>query len=87
MNLLERSETRTLCPYKGEAQYYDVRLGGTVLKNAVWYYADPVHEAARVRGLLAFGREFIDAMTIGDESLPRPVTALTKGYNYHGYKE
>ena len=86
MEYLEPSDLRTLCPYKGEAQYYHIRVGETLLENAVWYYADPVHESARIRGLLSFGLEFIDSLRVGGEDLPRPVTALTEGYNYHGYK-
>ncbi len=83
---LEPSDLRTMCPYKGEAQYYHIRMGDTFVKNAVWYYPDPVHEAARIRGMLSFGLEFIDSLRVGDEDLPRPITSLTKGYNYHGYK-
>jgi len=83
---LEPSDLRTQCPYKGEAQYFHLRVGDTFRENAVWYYADPVHEAARIRGLLSFGREFIDSLRVGEDELPRPVTALTEGYNYHGYK-
>jgi uncharacterized protein (DUF427 family) len=33
---LEPSDTRTRCPYKGEAQYYHVRVGDTLLRDAVW---------------------------------------------------
>jgi len=87
MRYLEPSDLRTMCPYKGEAQYYHIRLGATVLENAVWYYPDPVHESARIRGMLSFGREFVDDIQVGNEPLARPITALTEGYNYHGYKE
>ena len=36
---LEPSETRTRCPYKGEASYWSARLpDGTTLEDAVWSY-------------------------------------------------
>lgn len=85
--VLERSELRTKCPYKGEAQYYHLKVGDKRIENAVWYYPNPVEESARIRGMLSFGREFVDAIRVGEDLLPRPLTALTEGYNYHGYKE
>src|SRR5579875_2483678 len=35
---LEPSDTHTYCPYKGEASYYDLRVGDEVQAGAVWYY-------------------------------------------------
>ncbi|MBV9715222.1 MAG: DUF427 domain-containing protein [Solirubrobacterales bacterium] len=52
---LEHSDSVTRCPYKGQAAYYSVRLdGGTVHRDLIWYYADPLPEAARIAGLLCF---------------------------------
>lgn len=31
----------TTCPWKGEAQYYDVVVGESVNQNAAWYYPTP----------------------------------------------
>ncbi len=83
---LEASDTRTQCPYKGEAQYYHVRSSEAPLRDAVWYYADPVHEAARIRGLVCFAAEFVSSVRVDGIAVERPVTALTRGYNYHGRK-
>ena len=83
---LETSDTRTRCPYKGEAQYNHVRLGDTLLKDCAWYYADPVHEAARVRGLVCFAAEFVSSISVDRIAVPRPETSLVRGYNYHGWK-
>lgn len=81
------SEHRTQCPYKGEAHYHHLEAGGEVLENAVWYYPNPVEESARIRGLLCFGGELVERISLDGEAVPRPETALTKGYNYHGYKD
>lgn len=36
--VLERSETRTICPYKGRATYWNLRLGDRLLEDAAWSY-------------------------------------------------
>jgi len=51
---LRPSATHTTCPWKGEASYYDVVVGGVVNKDAAWYYADPTPEAATIKGRVAF---------------------------------
>ncbi len=33
------------CPWKGEAQYYDVLVDGQVLKDAAWGYPNPLPSA------------------------------------------
>jgi len=50
----ELTGLKTVCPYKGVAEYYDVTVGGEVLKNQVWTYRAPVEEAGKIKDLLAF---------------------------------
>ncbi|MBN9733887.1 MULTISPECIES: DUF427 domain-containing protein [unclassified Pseudonocardia] len=51
---LAPSETRTRCPYKGEAAYRDALLPpATTLADAFWVYPDPLPESARIAGLLS----------------------------------
>src|SRR6266540_2906970 len=38
MTLLEPSEHRTCCPYKGDCTYYSIPLGRQRSVNAVWIY-------------------------------------------------
>lgn len=87
MACLEPSDTRSQCPYKGEAQYHHVRVGGALVRDAVWYYANPVHEAARVRGLVSFATELLDQVTVDGTVVPPPATSFKLGYNYIGYKD
>lgn len=47
---LERSETTTYCPYKGEANYYHV--GG--VQDAIWTYEQPYPAVADIAGRVAF---------------------------------
>jgi uncharacterized protein (DUF427 family) len=48
------SETRTVCPWKGEASYYDIVVGRDVNKDAAWYYPQPKDAAANIKGRIAF---------------------------------
>src|SRR5690242_7913133 len=48
MDLLQRSEHLTHCPYKGDASYYS--LPGTGGENAVWSYEQPYPAMAEIKG-------------------------------------
>lgn len=50
------SATHTHCPWKGEASYYDVVVGGEVNKDAAWYYPRPKDAAREIEGRVAFWR-------------------------------
>ena len=67
------SSTRTYCAYKGQASYWSAALGGRQLPDIAWTYPAPLHDAARVRGLVAFFTERIDVILDG-ERLERPLT-------------
>ncbi len=51
---LEPSDHRTTCPWKGEASYYDVVVGGSRKENAAWYYPDPSDAASEIKDHVAF---------------------------------
>ena len=74
-SVLRKSDLITRCPYKGEAEYYDVVIGGSVTKNLVWYYRLPTHESAAVAGLVCFYNEKVDILLDG-ELLERPKTGF-----------
>ncbi|MEE8306532.1 MAG: DUF427 domain-containing protein [Gammaproteobacteria bacterium] len=50
------SDTTTRCPWKGEASYYNVEVGGDLNKDAAWYYSDPKSAAEEIRDRVAFWR-------------------------------
>ena len=52
--LLHESDTRTRCPWKGEAHYFDVVADGEVLADAAWYYPTPKDAAAQIADHVAF---------------------------------
>jgi uncharacterized protein (DUF427 family) len=51
---LKGSDTRTTCPWKGLASYYDVVVGSDVNKDAAWYYPNPKEAAAHIKDYVAF---------------------------------
>jgi uncharacterized protein (DUF427 family) len=53
--LLRESDTRTHCPWKGEAHYLDVVVDGQVLADAAWFYPAPKAAAAQITDHIAFG--------------------------------
>jgi uncharacterized protein (DUF427 family) len=72
------SSTRTYCAYKGEASYWSAPVGGRLVADIAWTYEDPLHDAAHVRGLIAFFDERTDTVLDG-ERLERPVTPWSSG--------
>lgn len=69
--ILRPSQTRSRCPYKGEAEYYDVVIGGKTYKDLIWWYRYPTAESIAVTGLLCFYNEKVDVWLDG-EKLERP---------------
>lgn len=54
MSCLERSETTSICPWKGTAHYYTVEVDGETCQDGAWYYPDPRPEAETIRDRIAF---------------------------------
>jgi len=52
--LLEPSSHTSVCPWKGTANYYSLKLGEHRNPNAVWYYAEPKAAARQIAGRVAF---------------------------------
>lgn len=71
--LLEPSDTRTRCPYKGAARFFSVRLGDELDRDLAWSYPDPIPENPRIADLIAFFNERVDLVVDG-ERLKRPFT-------------
>lgn len=60
--LLKASDTTTVCPWKGTANYYTLLIDGAENRDAAWYYAEPKDAAKKIAGRVAFWRgvQFVD---------------------------
>lgn len=65
--VLERSSTETYCPFKGDASYYSIPLGGESSTDAVWEYREPYGPVAAIKGHVAFWRGRVDAIDVQAE--------------------
>ena len=75
---LTPSATRTFCAYKGQAAYWSAAVGDRAVPDIAWAYQQPQHDAAPVRGLIAFFNERLDVIVDGEPS-ERPITPWSSG--------
>ena len=64
MTLLARSDRSTYCPYKGDASYFSIPLGGERSIDAVWTYETPYAAVAGIKDHLAFYPDRVDTIEI-----------------------
>jgi uncharacterized protein (DUF427 family) len=53
-DILQPSATHSICPWKGEASYYDVVVGEHRNADAAWYYPSPKEAAREIANRVAF---------------------------------
>lgn len=51
---LQDSATHSTCPWKGEASYLSLNVGGQENRDAAWYYPAPKDAAKQITGRVAF---------------------------------
>jgi uncharacterized protein (DUF427 family)/putative intracellular protease/amidase len=54
MDLLHRTEHHTRCPFKGEASYWSIEVGGRRSEDIAWAYEDPLPARPDLKGRIAF---------------------------------
>lgn len=74
MDLLEPTETRSRCPYKGEAVYWSARTAKGLHEDIVWSYPAPIPECPKIRDLMCFYNERIDDILVDGEAIPKVKT-------------
>ena len=65
MDLLTPTETVTHCPYKGQAEYWSLDVGGTVHRDLAWSYRTTLPESQKIVGLVSFYNERVDLTVDG----------------------
>jgi uncharacterized protein (DUF427 family) len=64
MTLLTRTDRTTYCPYKGDAGYFIIPVGGERSIDAVWTYETPYAAVAGIKDHLAFYPDRVDTIEI-----------------------
>ena len=68
MDLFERSDFITYCPFKGNASHYSLRVGETAADNLLWSYEDPFKDSAHIKDYVAFYPDQVDILYPENES-------------------
>jgi uncharacterized protein (DUF427 family) len=56
MEHLSANGDTSVCPWKGEADYFDITAEGRTAEGAAWVYRTPKPAASQIAGRLAFWR-------------------------------
>jgi uncharacterized protein (DUF427 family) len=64
MEALERSQTASYCPYKGEAAHFHISEDGKRLADAAWTYRTPYWAVAEIENYLAFDPDRVDRIEV-----------------------
>jgi uncharacterized protein (DUF427 family) len=67
MELLRANERRSFCEFKGEARYWDLVDGETLVRDVAWSYPQPSRAYAPLAHHLAFYASKVTACFVGDE--------------------
>jgi uncharacterized protein (DUF427 family) len=59
---LQSSDHASYCPFKGDASYYSVPVGGERSVDAVWTYREPFTAVAAIKDRLAFYPDRVDSI-------------------------
>lgn len=51
------TDTRTVCPWKGEASYFTLHADGQESKDAAWTYKTPKEMASQIKNYVAFWKD------------------------------
>jgi len=64
MDLLRSTSFHTQCPFKGEASYWTLELGGVSHDGIVWSYETPLANVDEIAGLMCFYDDGVE-LTVG----------------------
>lgn len=62
LDLFDRTERQSHCPYKGDASYFTIMAGGLERRDAAWSYEAPFDGVKQIAGHLAFYPNKVDAI-------------------------
>lgn len=69
MAYMGRTERHTHCPYKGDASYYTLTMGGQIAENVAWSYEDPFESVTAIRDRIAFYTDRVEVYAVDDAAV------------------
>jgi len=66
IDLLERSETVSECPYKGDGQHWHLRVAGTTAGDAAWSLPHPLPEGLAAAEHVCFYPDKVEVEVDGE---------------------
>lgn len=67
MEFLNETANASFCEWKGRAGYYSIKVGGKLVENAAWFYAQPTKKFAEIENYIAFYGSKMDACYVDGE--------------------
>ncbi len=67
--LLETTDHRTFCPFKGTATYWDVKIGDKIIENGAWTYKKALPESRDVEGYVSFMPSVLTELEVEGDDL------------------
>ena len=64
LDLMQPTEHKSYCPFKGDCSYWTIAAGGKQADNAVWGYQAPYDEAKGLAGHYAFYKTRVDRIEV-----------------------
>lgn len=63
---LLQTNHKTYCPYKGDADYFNVTVDGETLENAAWRYGAPYPAVSEIQDYIAFYTDRVDILEVSE---------------------
>ena len=80
MDLFERGDYVTYCPFKGNTAHYSLRMGEITADNLMWSYEDPFKDAELIKDYVAFYPDQVEILYPEEESATPAEAQLTPVY-------
>lgn len=55
-SFVQKTDSHTTCPFKGEASYFTLEVDGETNKDAAWFYPTPKEGFEKIKNHVAFWR-------------------------------
>ena len=64
MAFLDRSDTGSSCPHKGDATYFHFVGKSSTIRDVAWSYEAPIKDVAEIKGYLAFYEDLVTVESV-----------------------